>query len=305
MPFNGAGTFSRDNGANTGSGLWVADRDGGANILASRHDTHDQDLANGLTGCVTKDGQTTRTANSPMSGYGHTNVAAASALTMYARASQVQDGSIIWGGTAGGTANALTLTLSPAPTLLTTGQPVIFTVGASANTAASPTLNVNSIGAKVLYRNDGSSGLAVGELRPGTILVAIYDGTGFRVMPFGSKGETWTPTLSGSSSMTLGTPTIVRARFAVATGQGRVDFTIQVTDITVGGTPDYDIQFTLPVDMKNAVFAGSANVVNGGTGNFNATVAAQTVSRLGVRLYNNVVWSAGAAAFTVNGWYEI
>lgn len=63
MAWNGSGTFSRTNGTHTGSTTWVQDRDAGAYILAGRHDTHDQDLADGINACLTKNNETKPTAD--------------------------------------------------------------------------------------------------------------------------------------------------------------------------------------------------------------------------------------------------
>ena len=76
MAFNGSGTFNRTNGVNSGSGTWAADLAAGSLITAARHDTHDQDIADGLSNCITKDGQTTITANIPFNSKELTNVAA-------------------------------------------------------------------------------------------------------------------------------------------------------------------------------------------------------------------------------------
>src|SRR5207302_10597167 len=53
MPWDGSGQFVRIFGA-TG---WVNDAATAVNILASRHDTHDQDIAVGIQNAITKDGQ--------------------------------------------------------------------------------------------------------------------------------------------------------------------------------------------------------------------------------------------------------
>lgn len=63
MAWDGNGTFTRTNGVNTGTGAWAADKAATTNILASRHDTHDQDLATGIQACITKDGQSKPTAD--------------------------------------------------------------------------------------------------------------------------------------------------------------------------------------------------------------------------------------------------
>jgi len=82
-------------------------------------------------------------------------------------------------GAAGGTADALTLTLAPAPTAYATYQRFIFKASSTNTTAA--TLNVNAIGAKALKRLvDGTlRALIAGDLTSGRVYEAIYDGTQF------------------------------------------------------------------------------------------------------------------------------
>ena len=82
-------------------------------------------------------------------------------------------------GAAGGTANALTLTLAPAPTAYATYQRFIFKASSS-NTGAA-TLNVNSLGAKAIKRLvDGTlRALIAADITSGRVYEAIYDGTQF------------------------------------------------------------------------------------------------------------------------------
>jgi len=94
------------------------------------------DIASALTASIAKDGQTPPTANLPMATYKHTGVGNASARDQYAAMGQLQDGGGIWCGTAGGTADAITLTPSPAISAYATGQRFEFKAGASANTSA-------------------------------------------------------------------------------------------------------------------------------------------------------------------------
>lgn len=61
MPFDGNGTFSRVMN-------WVQDAAAAIKIKADRHDQNDDDFANGLTNCLTKDGQTQPTNHIPMNG---------------------------------------------------------------------------------------------------------------------------------------------------------------------------------------------------------------------------------------------
>ncbi len=68
MPFNGSGNFTRLMN-------WVADAASGTKIRADRHDIEDDNLAAGLSMCLTKDGQQLPTANIPMNGKRIVNLA--------------------------------------------------------------------------------------------------------------------------------------------------------------------------------------------------------------------------------------
>lgn len=172
MPRNGAGTFSRDNGVNTGSSTWQNDRDAGANILALRHDNHDQDIADALTESIARDGQTTITANLPMAGFKHTNVGDSAARTDYAKTSQVQDNFYNYVGALSGTSTAYNASLSPAPSALVGGMRI--TARAQTDSGASATLNLNSLGAKPIHKYNGTV-TAAGDLQSGYTHEFVYD----------------------------------------------------------------------------------------------------------------------------------
>lgn len=70
MPWT-AGVFARYYGS-TG---WVDDRDAATAILATRHDTHDQDLGDGINACLKKDGTNAATADLNIGGFKLTAVA--------------------------------------------------------------------------------------------------------------------------------------------------------------------------------------------------------------------------------------
>ena len=57
MPFNGSGTFSL-------TYTWATEA-ASPPIAISKLDTQEQDIAAGLSNCITRDGQTTITANIP------------------------------------------------------------------------------------------------------------------------------------------------------------------------------------------------------------------------------------------------
>jgi hypothetical protein len=88
---------------------------------------------------------------------------------------------LIYGGTAGGTANALTLTLSPAITVYSTGIMIQFITGATPNTGAA-TMNVNGVGVQNLRHRNGLTELAAHNIAAGASYTIIYDGTLFRLL---------------------------------------------------------------------------------------------------------------------------
>lgn len=82
-------------------------------------------------------------------------------------------------GAIGGTANAITGTLTPALDAYAAGQTYWLTP-ASTNTAAA-TLNINGLGAKNLFTASGLA-LVAGELTAARTVQIFYDGTQFRVV---------------------------------------------------------------------------------------------------------------------------
>jgi hypothetical protein len=77
-----------------------------------------------------------------------------------------------------GTANAYAMTLAKAPLAYTTGMTIAFKA-VNANTGAS-TINVNALGAKAIRIWDGSV-LSANTILADQIVVAVYDGTVFRI----------------------------------------------------------------------------------------------------------------------------
>lgn len=177
MPWNGSGTFSR-------LYSWVARRDAGSptNIIgATEMDAEFDGLKTGLENCVTRDGQNAASAALPMGGFTHTNVGAATLRTNYGRVAELQDGTVWKAASPGGTIDAMTGTISPAPAAYTQGMHVwIVAPGTGSNTVTTPTLNVNSLGNKTIRKHQGA--LVAGDYAAGDLLHLIYDGTYFELM---------------------------------------------------------------------------------------------------------------------------
>ena len=168
------GTYTK---GNSGTGGWAGDASLGIGIEAGRHDTQDNDFATGINQCLNKDGSNSATADLNMGSYKHLSVGNATARNNYAAAGQVQDGSFIWCGTSAGTANAQTLSPTPAITAYAAGQ--VFRFVAGFTPTASVTLAVSGLTAKSIIADQ--VGIAQGALAmyAGQVCEVVYDGTSF------------------------------------------------------------------------------------------------------------------------------
>ena len=137
-----------------------------------------RDSATGLSNCICKDGQTTITANLPMSGFAHTGVGNATARNQYAAVGQVQD-NVVWCSTATGTGDVITITPSIAITSYAAGQKFQF-IASAANTT-NVTVNVSSLGAKALTKS-GATALVASDIASGAVVSIQYDGTQFQLL---------------------------------------------------------------------------------------------------------------------------
>src|SRR4029079_7185684 len=124
-------------------------------VDATLFDIHDTDLKDMINACYKKDGGNRATADLPMGGFKFTNVAEAAARNQFARFSQLQDNKGQYVGTVAGTADAITLTPSPAITAYVAGQRFTFIAGGDNTTAA--TVNVSGVVAKEIKRPDVSA----------------------------------------------------------------------------------------------------------------------------------------------------
>jgi hypothetical protein len=298
MPFDGSGNYSRTDGTYTGSTVFQSEKAAGINITASRLDTEAQDMANAITNTICKDGQTTPTANLPMGGFKHTNVADSSARTDYAKLSQVQDGTYIWGGTSAGSANVQTITQTPAITAYVTGSVYLFLSGFT-NTG-STTININGVGA-VTIKDLAGNALVGGEIQNNTLVQLQYNGTNMILLSRSPGFVSWTPSLSASGAMTISSPVVNYAKFRP---DGKQIFARTQCTFTTGGTPDTQVIFTLPVTTVSENFTGSAICYDGST-TYAGYIQAISTTQFAALFYDRRVWSSGASRnFIAHFWYE-
>ena len=209
MSYNGSGTFNINS-----AGQPVVS---GTVISSTAFNALTSDLATGLTTALTKDGQSTPTANITLGGYKITNLAAGTAAADAVRFSQLQSGSTNTYITAAG-ADTITGTVTPTLTAYATGQQFSF-VAAGTNTTA-VTLNIDGVGVKSVTRA-GTTALAAGDILTGQVAIVEYDGTQFQLLDPNAftnlrvsgtltyGGVTLTNAVTGTGKMVLDTtPTI-------------------------------------------------------------------------------------------------
>ena len=200
MSYNGSGTFQ----INTSGQPVVA----GTVISSTAFNSLTSDLATGLSTAITKDGQTTVTANIPMSGFKITNLGAATVGTDAVRYSQIQsntDKLVTVTGT-----DTLTGSATPALTAYAAGNLFSFVVVNTNTTAV--TINIDGVGSKSITRT-GSTALVAGDMVAGQVALIEYDGTRFQLL----NGNSFTNLLV-SGTLTYGGVTLTNA----VTGTGKM-----------------------------------------------------------------------------------
>jgi hypothetical protein len=148
MAFNGTGTFVRFYN-------WATDKINSVPITASRMDTEIDGIATGLSNCLTKDGQTTVTANIPMASHKFTGLSVGNARTDSLTLGQVQDGQFTALGLTGGAADAYTATPSPAIAAYVATMQYSAKIHAT-NLTTTPTLLISAISGGTIKKLDAS-----------------------------------------------------------------------------------------------------------------------------------------------------
>jgi len=290
MPWSG-GSFTRTNGVNTGATLWAQDRDDGTKILATRHDTNDQDMADGINSTLEKSGSNAATGNLNIGSNRLTAVADGTAKTDAATVNQIQSNGPAFQATDTGTANAYVIALSPAITAYAAGQEITFKAGAASTTAS--TLNVNTLGAKALKKLHDQD-IGSGDIESGSIVTAVYDGTNFQVTSQLASSTITTPggsntqvqynssgSFAGSAnftfdgtSATVANPLFLPDGSASApaisntgdTNTGIAFIAADTVGVVTGGTEQFRFGSNpIPGGSKNFVYNGNANIAQRGT----------------------------------------
>lgn len=296
------GTYTRSNGTYSGASVWASDESMAIGIESARHDTHDQDLATGINSCLAKDGSNAATGDLNIGSHKITALASGTARTHALTVAQAQDGSVIWGGTSSGSANAQTITCSPSPGAYATGQTFRFKSGYT-NTA-SATLNVNTLGAVTLYKDVNGLRTALGgsDLITNGIYTVTYDSAsgGQFVLQTSKPGHgTFTHSFAPNTG-SYGSPTY-NFRCSQVGQLMLVSFFASGTQTTSAAN---SYSFSLPASMSASVpttnfFAPGIAIISGNyePTAINLTTTAAVISRIGGATFPTGTIQVGGSFF--------
>lgn len=239
MSFNGSGTFVINSPGQPVVTNTV--------ITSTAFNALTADLATGLSTTLTKDGQTTATANIPLGGFRITGLGAGLNSTDAAQVGQIQSGTTSYVTVTG--VDTIVATLLPALTAYAAGNSFSF-IAAGANTGA-VTINIDGLGAKDVTR-DGSTALVANDITSGKIVTVVYDGTRFQLINANSyqlirvTGTGYSPNIALTDAATIAWNT--------TTGQVAT-FTFVSTNRAVGA----------PTGLVNGAFYALAVIQNTGS----------------------------------------
>jgi hypothetical protein len=290
-------------------------------ISSTVHNALAQDVAAALTQSLSKDGQTTPTADLPMGGNRHTGVADGTARSHYGSIAQVQDGATVAVGSVSGV-DAITGQLNPAITAYAVGMQITLNP-AGTNTVTGVTLALNGLTAKTILKEGGVA------LVPGDIVAAapanlVYIGTagwlllnpqkitGARVvdLPLASMAQIATDRIIGRFSSGTGIPELITC----------TDFSQNLFDDADAASARATLGLGT-LSTQNGTFSGTSSGTNTGdqtniTGNAGtvggyAVSESATVSTLAARTsagYINAVYfnqnSSAENGTIAHVWYE-
>jgi hypothetical protein len=170
-------------------------------------------------------------------------------------------------------------------------------VAHQSNASTSAQSAIGSLTSKSITRSDGT-GLFIGDIQSGSTYLLLYSESSANLLLLnpGKTYATWTPTFSGSGSLTFTSTTIHLARFRI--DGGYVEFELAASG-TTGGVANIGITFTLPVNANATEYqyeTFAAAVADGGN-RIGATGYLSAASGCTVQRFDAANYGLGAARY--------
>ena len=229
MAFDGSGNFTRYYGA-TG---WTDDKNAATKILASRHDTHDQDLATAFNNCLTRDGQGKPSTNIDWNAKNLTNVASFSAVTATLTGATTSSSIIVTGSTI--PANGLYL-----PAANTTGLASNTTLRWSVDAAGAHTFAAPTAGTSITINTvAGATALAIAGSTAGPAISISAGGGGATIALIEAAVRNWSIRSGGTATNVFDIADLTRGASVLQINQsGNITVSVPTSGValTVTGT---------------------------------------------------------------------
>jgi hypothetical protein len=164
MARNGSGTYTNP----------YPDFISGTVISSTQVDANNSDIATALTQSIAVDGQSVVTGDIPLATHKFTAMKVGTAATDSLSLGQAQAEAFVWCGTAGGSADAITLSPSPAITAYAAGQRFVWMASGSTNTGAT---TVAISGLSTIALQDNGAALSAGQHAAGKMFMGILNTT--------------------------------------------------------------------------------------------------------------------------------
>ena len=162
MARNGSGTYTNP----------YPDFISGTVISSTQVDANNSDIATALTQSIAVDGQSVVTGDIPLATHKFTAMKVGTAATDSLSLGQAQAEAFVWCGTAGGSADAITLSPSPAITAYAAGQRFVWMASGSTNTGAT---TVAISGLSTIALQDNGAALSAGQHAAGKMFIGILN----------------------------------------------------------------------------------------------------------------------------------
>lgn len=225
MTWDGGGTFDRVHN-------FSADASAGIQAQAARFDAEFDGIKSGLENCQTLTGETTPVADSPMGGFKHTGVAAATSTDNYLRADQQANQVAIYVRDSNATqTGVISASAAVFPTAFTDGQRVTVKVSADASISAPMVIRINGLSANIID-NKGSAALSTLLYKDG-VFDLVYDSGASAFRLLSTKVPANTITVADSAGNFTGTD--VESVLAELVPQTEIRSVIKATTEWVAG----------------------------------------------------------------------
>jgi len=146
----------------------------GTVISSTEVDTNNSQIATALTQSIAVDGQAVVTADLPLATHKFTGMKVGTASTDSLSLGQAQAEAFVWCGTAGGSADAITLTPAPPITAYAAGQRFVWMAGGLTNTTGT-TVAISGLGTIALQ--DNGAALTAGQHAAGKMFMGVLNTT--------------------------------------------------------------------------------------------------------------------------------